>query len=53
MGLTKMKSDRCTLESNIVSIVKIKANFSVSLNSGPNIYRTQFPLMLTFAWTVY
>ena len=39
-GLTKMRSDRCASENNIFPIVRIEANFSVSLNSGPTIHRT-------------
>ena len=34
-----MMSDRYTSEKNIVPIVVIEANFSVSLNSGPTIHR--------------
>ena len=47
-GLMKMRSDRYASENNIVPILRIEATFSVSLNSGPTIHRTQFPLMLTF-----
>ena len=34
-------------------MVRIEANFSVSLNSGPTIHRTQFPLMLASACAVH
>ena len=34
-------------------MVRIKVNFLASLNSGPTIYRTPFPLMLAFASTVH
>ena len=52
-GLMKMRSDRYALKNNIVPILRIEATFSVSLNSGPTIHRTQFPLMLAFACTVH
>ena len=39
-GLTKMRSDRYASENNLVPIVRIEANFSVSSNSGPTIHRT-------------
>ena len=50
-GLTKMRSDRYASENKIVPIVRIGANFSVSLNSGLTIHQTQFLLMLAFACT--
>ena len=52
-GLTKMGSNRYASENNIVPIVRIEPKFSVSLNSGPTSYQTQFPLMLAFACTVH
>ena len=52
-GLTKMRSDRYASKNNIVPIVRIEANFSVSLNSGPTIHPTQLPLMLAFACVVH
>ena len=52
-GLMKVRSDRHVSENNIVLILRIEATFSVSLNSGPTIHRTQFPLMLAFACTVH
>ena len=48
-----MRSDRYASEKNNVPILRIEATFSVSLNSGPTIHRTQFPLMLAFAYTVH
>ena len=33
-----MRSDRYESENNIVTIVRIEANFSVSLNSGATIH---------------
>ena len=41
-----MRSSKYASENNIVPIVRIEANFSVSLNSGPTIHPTQFLLML-------
>ena len=52
-GLTKKRSDRYASENDKVPIVRIEANFSVSLNSEPTIHQTQFPLMLLFACTVH
>ena len=52
-GLTKKRSDRYASENEKVPIVRIEANFSVSLNSEPTIHQTQFPLMLLFACTVH
>ena len=52
-GLLKMRSDRYASKNNIVLIIRTEANFSVSLNSGPTIHRTQFPLMLAFACIVH
>ena len=48
-----MRSDRYASENDIILIVRIEANVSLSLNSGPTIYRTWFPLMLAFACTVH
>ena len=46
-----MRSNRYASENNIVPIIIIEANFSVSLNLEPTIHQTQFPLMLAFACT--
>ena len=51
--LTKMRSDRYASENNTVTIVRIEANFSISLNSRPSIHRTEFPLMLELACIVH
>ena len=47
-----MRLDRYASENNVVTVVRIKANFSLLLNSGPSIFRAQFPLMLWFPCTV-
>ena len=46
-----MRLDRYASENNVVPVVRIEANFSLLLNSGPSIYRAQFPLMLSFPCT--
>ena len=48
-----MRSGKYASENNIVPIVRIEANFSVSLNSGPTIHPTQFLLMLAFVCKVH
>ena len=47
-GLTEMGSDRYASENNLVSIVRIEGNFSVSLNSEQTIHRTQSRPTLAF-----
>ena len=49
------KWDQIGMHQKIIyfPIVRIEANFSVSLNSGPNIHQTHCPLMLAFACTVH
>ena len=39
VGLRKLRSDSYASENNFVPIVRIEANFSVSLNSAPTIHR--------------
>ena len=48
----KMGSVWYASENNIVLIVSIETDVSVSLNSGPTIHRIQFPLMLAFVHKV-
>ena len=47
-----MISDRYAPENNIVPIIRIEANFSLSLNSGPTIHRIQSPQIVAFACTM-
>ena len=49
----RVRSDRYASENNIVQILRIESIEPVSLNSGPTVHRTQFPLMLAFACTVH
>ena len=49
-GQMKMRLDRYASENNIVSIARIEADFSLSLNSGPTIHQTQFTLIPAFAF---
>lgn len=51
--INKNEIDRYASENNFVSIVRIEANVSVSLNSRLTIHQTQFPSMLAFACTVH
>ena len=52
-GQMKMRLDRYASENNIVSIARIEADFSLSLNSGPTIHQTQFTLIPAFACTFH
>ena len=42
-----------TVNVSIVPVVRTEPNVSVSLNSGPNIYLAQFPLVLAFVCIVH
>ena len=51
-GKKVMLKDSNSLNHKVVSIRKVEANIKISKNSSQKFKITQFPLILTWAWTV-
>ena len=52
-GLSKIRSESYASENNFVPVVRIEANCSVSLKSGPTIHGIPLPLMPLLACTFH